>query len=153
MYLYVLFGWLLTVCNTYSFLWKKTRQKKWFFALVIGAYWCLWWLHLHIWWNVPRAYNNAQKYTQPLAVFSKLAKCFLNTFIKDHPWLSASAECTSQNCSDSPIILCLWCFVLWKELWSANKLRKIEWSPQEDISSKKFTSQPKAHTLRRERDY
>ena len=36
---YVLYGWLLTVCNTYSFLRKEIKKKnKSFFALVSGAY-------------------------------------------------------------------------------------------------------------------
>lgn len=44
--------------------------------------------------KIPRACNNAQKYTQPQKSFSKLFKCFWNTFIKKHLWLSPSAECT-----------------------------------------------------------
>ena len=58
--------------------------------------------------KISRACNNAQKYTHPQKAFSKLLKCFWNTFIKKHLWLSTSAECTSQNYTGPPIMLCLW---------------------------------------------
>lgn len=45
----------------------------------------------------PSSLYQSQKHNQPQLVFSELLKCFGNTLIREHPWLSASAEYTSQT--------------------------------------------------------
>ena len=50
--------------------------------------------------------------------------------------MSASAECTSQNYTDSSIIPCLWCSVLRKQLRSSNKLKRFNGAPKKIFGSK-----------------
>ena len=94
--------------------------------------------------------KNTPSHREP---FQNCPNVFWTYLLKNTPWMNASAECTSQTCTDWLIMLWLWCSLLWKQLRSANKLKKIYWSPQEDNSIKKFTPQPKFHTLWREQNY